>query len=372
MRNNRFDAHIIDGTDFCSEEDFGPHNTGKCNILGAVLGGALGLYTARQQRKATEKAAAQQQQGIAQAQQESTQAAQEASRMLQPLASMAPAMLPGILQGANQYGQLGQVGQMGLLAQAQPLNVGQFLNPMMQQQMDAGRAMVESSAAARGGLLSGATLQSLQRTGSQIAANNFASAAELALRNRQQQLGLGSTLSGFGDTALNIRNNLFNTGVNALGEQANLIAGTGANNANLAMTSGNVAARATASMPDALGSALQGGISGAMMGAQLAELFSDAKKKYNVEDVEDDEIDDFLEELAGKTFEYKVEAKAAGAPEGRYAGVMAQDMEKSKMGKQLVKNTPNGKQVDVPMTVSALLATNANLAKRVKKLEGKK
>lgn len=56
---------------------------------------------------------------------------------------------------------------------------------------------------------------------------------------------------------------------------------------------------------------------------------------------------------------------------GRYAGVMAQDLELvPELGHQLVVNTPHGKMVDTKTALSALMAGTGDLHERVKRLEG--
>lgn len=56
---------------------------------------------------------------------------------------------------------------------------------------------------------------------------------------------------------------------------------------------------------------------------------------------------------------------------GRYAGVMAQDLERiPELGRQLVLDTPNGKQVDSKTALSALMAGVGDLHDRVRQLEG--
>lgn len=347
---------------------------GICNWATAATM-AVSAYQANRQKKAQQKAAAQQQEGVQQAQQYSQEAADKASGMLQPLAQLRTGALPQIQQMSDRYKQLGGIGQQRLLDQTKPLDVNQFYNPMQKMQLDAGRQAVESSAAARGGLLSGAALQSLQKMGQGIAANNWANAAQLAQADRSQQINVGNNLAGFGDTALNTQNSLFNTGVNALGQQANLVSGQGTNNANLAMTAGNVAARSTASQPDVAGSALQAGLGqmGANNGAGWTALGkwidSDERKKYDVDSVTDEEIEEFLENMQPKSFNYKEGAKQGGAPEGRQTGIMAQDAEKSKVGKRLVSDDGSGKKLNIPMTVSTLLATASSLNRRIERLE---
>jgi len=88
-----------------------------------------------------------------------------------------------------------------------------------------------------------------------------------------------------------------------------------------------------------------------------------------------DEFDprSFLDALQATSFEYKKEAKGLpGAGEGRRLGIMAQDLEKAgPVGKSMVKETPNGKQVDMGAGFGAILAAQSSLNERLKQLETK-
>jgi hypothetical protein len=112
---------------------------------------------------------------------------------------------------------------------------------------------------------------------------------------------------------------------------------------------------------------LQGG---ATMGAAAlapAAVASDKNLKKDIKS-EDKSLDAFMRELDPKSFKYK--DKKDG--EGKRYGVMAQDAEKSEVGKTMVKDTPHGKMLDGKATTSALLAAISRLAERVDELEGGK
>lgn len=379
-------------------------------VTAVAVTGAVSAYS---QNKNAKKAAAAQQAGVEQAQQYSEEAAREASGMLNPQAQLYAQNLPALQQAINrgqtagtQYDQtiqqrLGQgtaatqginqmASQLGtgtgaLAAQQGNLNVNQFLDPSMQFQLQQGREAIESSAAARGGLLSGATLKELTKFGTGLASTNYNNAVQQALANRAQQIGIGQTQAGIGQagvgqqlgqynaavgdlgqqagTGLNVSNQLFNLGANTVGRQADIVAMQGATNSNLAMTSGNIEGARAAARQDPFASALQAGV---------GAYFSDERTKYGVDEIDDDEIEAFLAGLEAKSYEYDDYAKSKGAPSGKQVGVMAQDMEKSKIGKKLVKENEDGvKMVSVPESVSALMASAAALNKRVKKLEQK-
>ena len=75
--------------------------------------------------------------------------------------------------------------------------------------------------------------------------------------------------------------------------------------------------------------------------------------------------DDTLESLRGYTYEYKPEARQAmGLPGGRQYGVMAQDLEKTKLGSGMVRDTPGGKAIDMKAATGGTLAMLGRLAER--------
>lgn len=104
-------------------------------------------------------------------------------------------------------------------------------------------------------------------------------------------------------------------------------------------------------------------------GASMA-VMSDESKKKDVKS-KDKDIDMFLKALSAKSFKYKEPGKP-GQSEGKKYGIMAQDAEKSEVGRSFVKNTPNGKMLDMESGFSAILASQARLAERLEQIEKKK
>lgn len=104
---------------------------------------------------------------------------------------------------------------------------------------------------------------------------------------------------------------------------------------------------------------------------------SDINSKTNIEPNENEAsktISEFMDALKSYTYEYKKSAKQPNGkpnPEGKVKSVMAQDLEKTDLGKQMVTDTPDGKVVDYAQGMAPLLAAIAELNKRTKKLEGK-
>lgn len=78
----------------------------------------------------------------------------------------------------------------------------------------------------------------------------------------------------------------------------------------------------------------------------------------------DDSVEEFLNELSAYEYKYK---KGDGKDK---LGVMAQDLEKSRLGKQMVFNTKEGKMVDYGQGFGAMMSAIAYLNDKVKKIEG--
>lgn len=335
----------------------------------AVVGttAVAGAYSARQQNKAAEKAAGQSQEGVEQAQQFSAEAAKEATGLLQPIATQGLSQYGAINADVTNRESIAREGTNYLRTQTGPLDVNQFLNPSIDFALNKGAKVIENSAAARGGLVSGAVLKDLAEYGVGLAQQNYNNAVGQAMANRGQQIDIANTAIGQGNAALNTRNSLYGTGINAVGQQANITSMQGTNAGNLAMTGANVAAAGTAAQRDPLASGLQAGL-----GAAASFGYSDETLKDYIKDVTDEDIDAFLTEIEPSEFEYTEEGKNKGAPDGKVVGVMAQDMQKTKVGQSLVEEDEDGHlMVDVPKSVGALIATTASLNKRLKKLEKK-
>lgn len=105
-----------------------------------------------------------------------------------------------------------------------------------------------------------------------------------------------------------------------------------------------------------LGQAAQGAGAGAALYAA-----SDKKLKNDVKDG-DKSAQDMVDNLKSKTFSYKDD------PEDKHQlGILAQDMEKSPMGKAVVVETPKGKALDIGKALSAVLAVQSVMNKRLHK-----
>lgn len=104
---------------------------------------------------------------------------------------------------------------------------------------------------------------------------------------------------------------------------------------------------------------------GGQVGA--AALMSDENEKENIE-MGDKEIKSFLDAI--KAYKYDYKDKKDG--EGEFVSPMAQDLEKSKVGKKMVKNTPDGKMVEFDgHSLGSMLAGMGYMNKKVENIESK-
>lgn len=98
-----------------------------------------------------------------------------------------------------------------------------------------------------------------------------------------------------------------------------------------------------------------------------AAQISDKDEKKNKMSVKKD----FLDKLKAYTYEYKNPEKP-GAGHGTHMSVMAQDLEKTEIGKSMVQETEDGtKMVDYGKGFGAILAAQVHLNKRIEEIEKK-
>lgn len=116
------------------------------------------------------------------------------------------------------------------------------------------------------------------------------------------------------------------------------------------------------------------GVKGGMLAKALPFLaaLSDEDKKQDTKD-SSDEIKQFLEAINAHSYEYKDEVKDSPlGGEDRYVSPMAQELEKTELGKTMVMDTPEGKVVDYGRGFGTILAAQAMLNDRLEELEKKK
>lgn len=271
---------------------------------------------------------------------------------------------PQLQMGGDPFrqAQLQQLGQLQGIASGQQQGAGELAAQRQYQQ-----AMAAQQAQAR-----------MARGGGNAA---------LAYRNAaNQQAALGSTAAGMGQqAALTDQQNAqgmlgqvgaqgragdystanANAGYQAQNQQQNagnylqLMNQLGNMDANQLSIANQTAIGGNKNATNLLGGLLQQG------GQAASAIASDERLKTDVTDARAD-IDAMLDGLRGPVgWTYKDPKFGAG----RFSGVMAQDLEKSKAGKEIVFETPEGKMLDTNKALSASLASSARLHERLRKLE---
>lgn len=109
------------------------------------------------------------------------------------------------------------------------------------------------------------------------------------------------------------------------------------------------------------------GGAGDAMGAMA--MFSDENLKEGIKDGSP-EIHKMLDKLSPHEYNYK-DPSVPMTGEGQHFSPMAQEFEKTKAGKSMVKDTPKGKVVDYGKSFGVMMAALADQHHRLKKLEGK-
>ncbi|MBA2680999.1 MAG: tail fiber domain-containing protein [Ktedonobacteraceae bacterium] len=93
-----------------------------------------------------------------------------------------------------------------------------------------------------------------------------------------------------------------------------------------------------------------------------AMMASDENLKKNVKTLSPSDIEDFLNSIQPKSFKYKDQSMG----EGNRVGILAQDLERSKVGKNLVKEGPDGKEIDINNAIGALFDAVAHVNRKVR------
>ena len=363
------------------------------------------LYNNKQAGDRADAANAAQQAGIQDANIRSEEARAAAITQLNPLIGVGDNQIPGIQSDIKTYRDAGTSGinTLGGLSNSN-LDVGQFLDPSMRFALEQGASTIEKSAAARGMLHSGAALKELTKYATGLASTNYNNAVSQAMADRNSRAGIGGQLANIGLSGTQSAETLYGRGAAGRGAAANAELGVGSDLASLALASGNSAGKATAAQGNALsgidlGKTINtgydlwnkqagGGGTSNLGGLDAADVYgagsgwgqdvidpnnpySDSQLKKDIASANEAHINDFLSSIDPKTFEYNEEGQSLGAPAGEHTGVLAQDVEKSTIGKGLVKKDPDSgyKQIDIPQSVGALLASVAYLDKKVKRLE---
>jgi hypothetical protein len=276
-------------------------------------------------------------------------------------AAQAQAQRATALQSAQERGMLGS-GE-ALLADLQG---GQAASQMASQQ---GEQLAARAAEARRAALGQQASMAAQMQGQQLGlAGQKASAADaIAQFNAQQRMGVQAqnlaSRQALANQAAATRNQeqMYNKGLLQQRFQNELAkaSGQGQATSNLAGQYMSQAQAAQQGQQALVGGLLQ---AGGTLGA--AALTSDINSKTNIESFSSDE---FLGKLKPYKYDYKDESDG----KGKQAGVMAQDLEETEVGKQAVIDTPKGKVVDYNKLGPTMLSSLVELNERLKKVEGK-
>lgn len=230
---------------------------------------------------------------------------------------------------------------------------------------------IEQQAAGQGAIM---------RAQQQVAAQQALGGQQAQMANMaNQQVGQqAAALQGYNQAAQGLQGNLLNSigGVNNanVGMQSNMNSANSGVQQQIAKTQGETINKMFDSMSGT--SAQQGmgggggGGGGGMMG--MAAMASDERNKTDIKPA-DGKIEEFLDKTGAHSFKYKDEAKnIPHAGKGEYVAPMAQELEQSEIGKSMVSDTPNGKEVDYGKAFGAIMASLSHLNKRLDAQDGGK
>lgn len=209
-------------------------------------------------------------------------------------------------------------------------------DPGYQFRMSEGMKAIEGSAAAKGSLNSGATLKALSRFGQDFASNEFNNAYNRFNADRDRRFNRLASLAGIGQTA--------NSELGAAGQNyANQVS---ANQIGM----GNASAAARMQQQQGQNQLIgQGAMAAAM-------YFSDRRVKTYISPVSAEDLEELRTTIKPYAFRY------LNGDRGDWVGVMAQDLEKSKLGRTVVVEVNGLKMIDQNKLTSLLLATLAKEA----------
>lgn len=218
------------------------------------------------------------------------------------------------------------VSALGLLGK-QDLGMGDFTgDPGYQFRLAEGQKAINNAMSARGMSNSGAALKDLTRFGQDLATSEYAKAYD-------RNIGRLSSLTGLGQNAIS---NLTGAAQNYGGQVSSNVLGVG--NAQAAAQLGKAQAQANA----------------VKQGISAAAMFSDENLKTDVRLVTKQDLNELRTKIRPVLFKYKNEVHG----KGEWLGVMAQELEKTKIGKNLVDKDSNGNlTIDANKAVSLILAT---------------
>jgi hypothetical protein len=277
------------------------------------------------------------------------------------MSRLAP-QLAGGPQDQFRQGQMGQVQQLQGIASGQQQGAGELAaQRQVQNALAAQQAMARG---ARGGN-AGLAMRNAATNAAGLGLAGAGQAQQAALQDQQSAQGLLAQSLGQGrgqDIGLAGQNAQLQAGTQQLNDQLyqnmlQQLQGLGRDEQMARMG----AWQANKAAPGLIGPLLS---AGGQIGAAAA-LKSDERLKTDIDDAYDD-VDEMLDNLVAKRYRYQNEARDGIGPR---VGIMAQDMERSRMGRDVVFEHPDGKALDVNKALSAALASAARLNERVRKLE---
>jgi hypothetical protein len=121
-------------------------------------------------------------------------------------------------------------------------------------------------------------------------------------------------------------------------------------------------------------SSLMGGGSSDSSGGGVGSMMSMLSDENDKQDIHGggDKVRSFLDSVEPHSYEYKDEFKHGLGGPGEYVSPMAQELEQTDLGKDMVQDTPDGKVVDYGKGFGTLLAGMADVNKRLSAIEGRK
>lgn len=205
-------------------------------------------------------------------------------------------------------------------------------DPGYQFRLDEGNKAINAAMSARGNAGGGAALKELARYGQNFASNEY-------------------------QNAWNRTNALANYGNQASMALGNFAGGHSANLSNNAIGFGNAAAGAELGKYQNQVSAGKSAMeTGGQAAGMLMQIFSDQRVKENITPISLEDIAEMKKCLKAVYFNYTSEEFG----KGEWAGILAQDLEKSKVGRYLVSEAESGiKFIDMKKVLSVFLATMA-------------
>lgn len=230
--------------------------------------------------------------------------------------------------------------QGGMNDMSRSFTMSDFMkDPGYQFRMDEGLKAIDRSAAARGGLNSGATMKALTRFGQDLASNEYTNAYNRFKNDQTQRFNQLSSLAGVGQVA---NNQIGNAAAQYGAQTSNNILGVGNAQAANLMNQAN------------FGQQLVGSAFGAGMGA----LFSDISVKKNIGEISKEDISELRKAIKPYVFNYVDESYG----QGDWVGVMIQDIENTSIGKRIIETDGDGvKFIPLQKFFSLYLATLAEV-----------